>query len=358
MSKPRVRTLPLLTVLAFAVTAIPRLADACSAPESGLTASIPAGGATYPANAALVFEGHGISLAAVTVTIDGAPAALVEADLPGLGLVAQIEPEPAAGQAVVVSGNFCAFEECEPHTLSFTAGPADTSAPNATDVTFAAFDHAAFVSSGGDCMSDSDLTFYVHTDVSPQAAGQAPIRYRMSFAPALADLEVGGLFAAQGPSTRAISVTDDLLADAAITDLCLQLDVIDLAGNAATPIEVCKPCFFRHSDANQASETPAEPVWTDADLVPGSVCAGAVGTDSDTGGSESSGTSDDPPTTGTPTGTGEAGETTVDSEVDSDTSGGEQDGSKDGCACRSDAAPAGPLALLAGLLLIGSRRRR
>lgn len=368
MTKFRARTLTVLTVLTLTVAAAPRSADACGVPESGLTGSIPATGQSYPANAALVFEGHGISLTDVTVTIDGAPATLVEVEHPGLGLAAKIQPLPLLGQDVVVSGDFCEFEDCEPEVISFVAGPPDHSAPGASEVMFAVFDHGGFVSSGGDCMSDSDLAFYVHASVGSEAAGQAPVRYRMSFPGALGGLEVGGLFTGEGPNTRAFSITDAQLADDVVTDLCLYFEVIDLAGNNGSPSEVCRPCFFRSSDEPAQAMVPAEPVWTDADVVAGSACAGPgeteSDTDTDTSGSDAStdGDSTGDATTGaeSPT-TGEFttyGETTHGGGDGSDNPGLEEGMYDKSCDCRSDDTDAGALAWLAGLLLLGGRRRR
>ena len=86
--------------------------QACSPPQPGFAASVPADGTSYPANGYLLFEGYGINLDAVTVTVDGSPATLVQpADSDPLArlatLVARVEPEPMPGQLVEIGGSFC-----------------------------------------------------------------------------------------------------------------------------------------------------------------------------------------------------------------------------------------------------------
>lgn len=346
----------------LAVAALmPGRADACGAPYPELSSSIPASGDTHPANAALVFQGFSLALTGVSVTVDGVPAQLVETSLPAFsGLVANIEPRPEPGQAVVISGNFCEGDTCE-HEISFTAGPNDDEAPVAKELLFAAYDHADFVSGGGDCMSDSDLTLYVHADVSPQADGQAAVRYRVTSAPGMGDFESGGLLDPDGPSVRSISLVESQLGGVAPTDLCVSVELVDLAGNAGEPIEVCKPCFFRTDDSTLEVKTPDEPAWTEADVVPGSACAGpddSSGSDSSGDGSDSNTTGDpdtgdvEPPTTGEPTGAGDES-----SAGESGDTADEQDGDK-GCGCRGDNSGGQSAGLMLGVLALLARRRR
>ena len=370
-------TAALAPALAALLAALPHRADACGASLPGLVATDPAAGATYPANAALRFDGFDLSLTGVTATIDGEPATLVPAEPSGApGLFATLEPQPQPGQTVTIAGAFCEFEECEAEEFSFTAGPPDLDAPVAKDVFFTAFDHGGFVSSGADCMGDADLALYLHADLSPQADGQAPVRYRVTFDPDAGAPEPpgfvrNGLFDVAGPSARSTSLTADKLGAVAAADVCLLVEFIDFAGNAGEPIEVCKPCFLRVSDELPETDTPEEPTWSDADIVPGSACAGpdetGTGTDSDTddtgaatdssatGEATDSSATGEQPTTGEPTTTGEPPATGGESTA-GETANEQPDGDK-GCGCRGDGGAGGSLALLAGLLALVRRRR-
>ena len=144
----------------------PDTAAACGAPQPGLYSTVPAEGASHPANAALLFSGYELSLDGVTVTVDGAPAQLVAAPFGSswAEVVVLVEPAPQVGQEVVVSGTICPLEFCDPLLLTYTAGEPDLTAPVPVPEAafFAVYDHADFMSSGGDCESDTDLTLYVH----------------------------------------------------------------------------------------------------------------------------------------------------------------------------------------------------
>lgn len=359
------RLLAPLVVLA-AVVASPGSADACGMPAPGLAESSPVEGENYPANAALRFDGFDISLAKVTVDVDGTPATLIDVSIPEFpGLLAMVDPQPQPGQAVTVTGEFCESQECGPKTLSFIAGEPDVNTPVVSELFFTAFDHGAFTGGSGDCSDNSDLNIYVHADLPPQGPGQAPVRYYISFDPD--DGEPGGPgFAAAGllesgeGLDRAVSMTLAQLGDVAATDLCVKVTISDLAGNGGEFgqfVELCKPCFFRSSEDQPQNSSPPEPTWSGADYVPGSICAGPIDAETEGGGTAGEPTTGEPtagePTTGEPT-TGEptTGEPTG---TDGDTSD-QQDDDK-GCGCRSRGSSGGPLALLGLLGLLGRRRK-
>ncbi|MDC0720265.1 MYXO-CTERM sorting domain-containing protein [Nannocystis bainbridge] len=339
--------------------ALPRLADACGATLPELHESVPADGDTYPANAALLFWGDGITLDKVTVTVDGEPAALVDAPLAaGLApLAAKVEPEPQPGQTVVVAGEFCGEGENCPASISFIAGARDVTAPS-PDVEksfFAVFEHAQYTMTSGCDQFEIEQTLYVHLEQPAPTAGEALPLFVMEWDPG-GEFEGHGLHrTARGPSSTTvvpITLAVDRLGGADVrTDVCLEVVAIDAAGNAAAPFELCPPCFVRTDEAPQpdGSGPPDEPVWSDADAVPGSACAAAVettGEESETG---------EAPTTGEAPMTGEAGSETGGSDATDSATGGE-DGPEKGCACASDGTGgAGWLALFG---LLGLRRRR
>lgn len=347
----------------------PRIADACSPGEPFLQGTVPVDGATYPANAALLFDGFFISPVGIGVTVDGQPAALVEAEY-ATGLsewVMLVEPAPQEGQTVVVSGSFC--EGCEDVMITYTAGPPDLAAPQpiAADALFGIYDHADFVSSGGDCQSDSDLSFYF--DLAQMPGGESPNFFKIEWDP---DGEGAAGFsktvrASADALEVAVSVVTEQLGGAdPLKDLCVQVTAFDAANNAAEPFELC-PCFFRKDDIETGLDTPAEPEWTDADGVPGSACDVAPGTtgEIETSGEEPTGTSAEPTSGDTASGSDGTSEGTSDTAggstgSDSATAGEGEDDDK-GCACSADGGQPGDLGRLLmfalGLGLAFVRRR-
>lgn len=347
----------------------PRLAAACGPPPPGLTDSLPADGATYPANAAVLFSGFYLQTDALKVTVDGVDAELVPADLPAgfADRAVFVQPQPQPGQTVVISGSFCPEENCEETTLTFTAGEPDLVAPvpNPAAAFFGVYDHGDFVSSGGDCESDSDITFYLHVEQSPVGEGGAPELVRAEWKPNDNGGVSGSRRTTDGSEVLAMSVVTSQLAGADPNkDVCFSVTLHDAAGNVSEPYQVCPACFFREDDLPLTQSTPAEPVWTDADAVPGSACAdGDTTGDTDgesSGDPETGGTTEDPTDSGPdPTGSSSGDpQTTGDTDTSGPDTGDQQDDGK-GCACDSDTnAPAAPtLAALALLMLIRPRRR-
>lgn len=355
---PRLRRLvqgtALLGACALSVL-VTRPAEACDPGEPFLQGTLPADGAVHPGNAALLFRGFNISIAAVTVTVDGEPAALAPADFDDnlSEIAAFVEPAPTDGQVVALSGSFC--EGCEPVTITYTAGPPDVTAPapSVESSFFAVYEHADFMSSGGDCMTDSDLTLYVHLSQESPAPGD-PSLFRVAWDPdGEGDAGFHRTVRVDGEShVLALSlVSEQLGGKDPLTEVCLDITALDLAGNAAETFQVCPACFARADEIEHGIDTPAEPAWTEADGVPGSPCAGA---EPQTTGEEPTGT-DTAPTSG-------GSDSSSDSSSDTDSGGatGGEDGDK-GCACSSNGGDPGDVgrfllfALGLGLALIKRR---
>ena len=177
----------LIAVLLGGLSALAGLPDskACSPPAPGLRNTMPADGGTYPANGIVLFFGDGIALDA-TVTVDGAPASLVQATEFPVGFVggmgARVQPEPAAGQEVIITGDFCSDEVdpsfgCEVQTVRFVTTDAERPATCAIERELRGLRSSDFRSGGGDCQSDSDLAWFVHVDSAAPEAGGTPVAH-------------------------------------------------------------------------------------------------------------------------------------------------------------------------------------
>lgn len=331
---------------------VPRIADACGASLPELHESVPADGDTYPANAALLFWGEAISVDKVTVTVDGEPAALVHAEFAqGLApLVVKVEPEPLPGQTVVVAGEFCTEPDNCQASITFTAGEPDVvaPAPNVEASFFALFEHAPFSYMQGCTQFEAAQALYVHLEQAPPAAGEALVLFKVTWNPG-DEVDASAISLTERGVEATTIVSEALTAEHfggadVRTAVCLEVLARDAAGNAAPPFELCPPCFMR-SDATPlpaGSSAPPEPLWTDADAVPGSACALAT----ETTGEE--------PTSGEAPTSGETGS----QEETSDSATGGEDGPEKGCACDSDGAGGPASLLLLALGLIGVRRRR
>ncbi|WP_437774596.1 hypothetical protein [Sorangium sp. So ce1097] len=348
------------------------IADACSPPLPGLTGTLPESGGSLPGNAAVFFDGFSISLDAVSVTVDGAPASLAAVtDLPSLGysLVARIEPPPSEGQAIVIEGDFCGAQgPCAESRIELTAGAADTEAPaGPSGLSFDLHDHADFKSSGGDCQVDSDLTWWVTVEAERAGSGEAPV---ITTVEAFRDdtftdpVFSQSRFMNATPATVALSRTADVLGGAAAPEaLCLRATVMDTAGNAAgEPVHACKPCYYRRDPetAQPGLGGPPEPAWTEEDVYPGGTCDSGTGPGSGSGtgaggGNASAGAGGGNASAGA--GGGDAG-----SGAGGSDGGGETEES--GCSFRAAGGSGGAgeagiaaLALLACAALAGRRKR-
>jgi hypothetical protein len=274
---------------ASAVLGLSPDADACSPPAPALTGSTPKSGDTYPANAALFFEGYDISLDGVTVTVDGQPATLqpvTDGPISKVGtLVATIQPKPAPGQTVIVSGQFCDDSFCKPTSIEFEAGAEDNTPPPSTEIaSFNVYDYPDFKSSGGDCQTNSDLAWFFQLTAPALAAGESPRIWTLerasdeSFSDAK---EIVSTFV----NGTSFGITDRELAailgdKSAPEAFCFRVKTSDASGNTGgVSSVVCKPCNYRVDTGAQPFSPPAEPAWTSADVFPGGTCDTGAGGD-------------------------------------------------------------------------------
>ena len=285
---PRTRLgLPLAALTAAALlSAAPRV-HACSPPPTGVFSTIPAEGQKYPGNAAVILHGQGISLTDASVTVDGQPATLKDVSktlFDGLGIFAvTVEPTPAAGQAVTVTGTFCAGGPgCPPVALHYVATAADTVAPPSIDLAgFNVHDYTDFKSSGGDCQSDSDFAWWIELKSQvPELATDGAVMYQIQgYADAsMAGGVVVGAFGyvdvtghAVVPIRRTVSALNGKPLPEA---MCFRIRSYDSAGNtpSISPELLCKPCYYRADGLPSNGFPPAEPTWTPADIYPGGPC--------------------------------------------------------------------------------------
>ncbi|WP_437618402.1 hypothetical protein [Sorangium sp. So ce1151] len=340
-------------------------AGACSPPLAGLTGTLPESGGTLPGNAAIFFEGYSISLDGVSVTVDGEPASLVMVtDVPAAGyrIVARIEPAPSEGQAIAIEGDFCTpVESCGVKRIELTAGAADTEAPpGPSGLSFDLYDHVDFKSSGGDCLLDTDLSWWVTAEGEVAEGGEAPVITTIeAFRDETFTEPVFSVSRFMNVASLSIAIgqTAELLDGADAPEaLCFRATAMDTAGNVAgETVHACKPCYYREdpATAEPSFTTPSEPAWTEADLYPGGTCdsgmgpgSGGVGGSGGAGGSGGVGGSDSAGGAGAGSGDGD-GET-----------------SEGGCSFRAaggagggGAPGAAALALLACAALAGRRRR-
>jgi len=332
------------------------LARACQPPFPGLFGSIPDHGTTHPANAAVLLEGYDISLDAVTVTVDGAPAALIEQPpLPWInGVFVRIEPQPQPGQTVVIEGDFCPQPgECEPQQIPFTATDPDLTPPAPiTAFSFDIYDYPPHDPGVGSCMSPSDFTRYFRISAPLPGPGESYNIHRLSV------VGDGPVLPSRLAITTDMAITvsgldAELMGAPLAESACFHVDTIDFAGNVgpASP-PICLPCRVRVD--TRAPFLPIEPAWTDDDLFPGGPCATAEETTGE-GNTSDGPTSDGPATSGATTSDATTSDATTASSNTDATGGADDPG---GCACRNAAAPTGSSATFGLLLLaLGLRRR-
>jgi hypothetical protein len=278
----------------------PRAARACSPPPPEVLSVTPGDGQSYPANAAIYLEGYGLSLEGATVTVDGAPAALVPVTLAeglapanglfGQTLTARVEPAPAAGQTVVLRGTFCGDfpsgeAPCGERVITYTATAPDAAAPpRPPEARYDVHDHTDFLPAGpGSCFVPSELTYWVSLTPPLPAAGEAPVAYVVEgFRDAALSSRVFVHSALATPELPAFG--QRLLASALGTtspaDLCVRVRAVDLAGNEAGEAAVtCDPCHLKTdpSGGQMGAGPPPQPTWTPADIFPGGSCDASGG---------------------------------------------------------------------------------
>lgn len=255
-------------------------AHACSPPAPALTSHIPADGAWYPANGIVLLDGFGLSLDQVTVTVDGAPAMLVDASSAFAtsvsALAVRISPKPNPEQKVTISGSFCAG--CTSESFTFTARADDLVAPEGiVSAQYSVHDYADFKSGGGDCQIDSDLGLWVHAQTSPSSEEEAPTVLQIE---AFADSALSKLIGSRSTlittsdAVWGYRVTTASLQGTSPTGVCFRLSTKDLSGNdGPTPTVLCNACYTRtDAQGNMTGLPPDEPMWGEADAIAGGPC--------------------------------------------------------------------------------------
>lgn len=315
---------PALAVALNATAAAP-----CEPPASGLSASVPTDVALFPANGIVLLSGIGLSLDGIEATVDGQKVSLLPVHLPHLygyaALEASLQPQPKAGQAVVLSGTFCApGASCPKHAVHFTATAADMVAPPPpTSVQVEIHDYADFRSNGGDCQSDSDLAYWVHIASVEPATGEAPVLYDVAAlgAPELSTMVASHIVLATGTETTVgfRLLATDLGGKLPASALCFRVTPLDAAGNLTLAfVDACPPCHERVDAPGTSPFPPDEPAWTAADVAPSGACGGG-------GAAGAGGAGGRPPSSGGSGGAGGAAPTGHGTNV--------VNGTSSGCSC-------------------------
>jgi MYXO-CTERM domain-containing protein len=283
------RPLQILLPLIAAATLYSAPAEACSPPQPGLYDTFPLDGMTYPANGSVLFGGYGIHLGNVGVTVDGAPAALVQPNSEDAmarlaSIVAQVEPQPLAGQLVVISGTFCDddFGNCEPTTISYTASEPDEIAPSAAgffEVTYDVYDHTQTDAGVGSCQGNSGVHYYLHVDSNMNETlgdSTTPVFWVVTGSSnSAADPSFQYVYQADSP-TLDVSLAFDDIAVVDAPEICVDVALMDAAGNVLGVVaDSCSACMYRNDDDGSTDGTAFidEPAWTSADAYPGGLCA-------------------------------------------------------------------------------------
>ncbi|HRI66959.1 MAG TPA: hypothetical protein PK156_22085 [Polyangium sp.] len=275
----------ILGSICAAAAILPADAHACSPPAPGLTSHLPEDGAYYPANGIVLFQGFGISLDQVTVTVNGMPGTLVDATAAFATniapLAARVSPKPNADENVVISGAFCTG--CPTETFSFTARADDLVAPEGViSVHYGVHDYADFQSSGGDCQSDSDMAIWVDAQTSPSSEEEAPTVLQIeAFADSALTKPIGshGALITTNEMHWGNRITSAMLEGSSPTAVCFRLSTKDLSGNEGPmPTVLCNACYTRtDAQSNMTGLPPDEPMWTDADAIQDGPCDWGAG---------------------------------------------------------------------------------
>ncbi len=278
-------TLVLSSICAAASAIVPADAHACSPPAPGLISHIPANDAYYPANGIVLFDGVSISLDQVTVTVDGAPAMLVDASSAFATnvstLAVRVSPKPNPDQKVTISGSFCTG--CAAESFTFTARVDDLVAPEGViSGHYSVHDYADFKSSGGDCQSDSDLGLWVHAQTSPSSEEEAPTILQIeAFADSALSKPIGSrsTLITTNESVWGYRVATASLQGASPTGVCFRLSTKDLSGNdGPKPTILCNACYTRtDAQGSMPGSPPDEPTWGEADTIKGGPCDFSAG---------------------------------------------------------------------------------
>jgi hypothetical protein len=234
-------------------------AEACT-PEVGVVLSVTPTTGQHPANAAVVIQGYGLGTYGLSATIDDS---LVELELDEeLSMLSQIgaghdtvalrlSPPPNPGQRVVISGNPSALGWEAPGTflVEYVADEADvtpTLPPSWWwDVTYyEPFDDPDLIDSCGFYPSAGQGAITVRLD--EEATVDRPAFVRFSVSPETWPL--GSSFQrvefamSQEFTTGFTLYTDQLGEPVEETRLCVELELLDAAGNGSGRVERCLPC--------------------------------------------------------------------------------------------------------------------
>lgn len=294
----RLRTCSCILLASAALsTAAPR-AHACSPPAQGVTGTVPAEGEKYPGNAAVLLQGQGISITDASVTVDGQPATMKDAywtvHLVKTRFVGFfVEPTPVAGQSVVVTGTFCPpGSGCNPVTLHYQATAAFNEAPTPVDlVEVDVYDYPDFKSSGGDCLSDSLVTWWLHLKSPvPDRATEGAVLYVIDVLPSLGgepDYIASGLVEPGWDPVVALPWLDFGFEGQPVPEEHrFNISTFNSVGNMPSPggKSPSGTCHYRVDTIPSNGSLPAEPTWTAADIYPGGPCETTTGSGSGGGG--------------------------------------------------------------------------
>jgi MYXO-CTERM domain-containing protein len=288
-----------LAAAALTLSAAAASANACEPPQPGVFSTIPADGEKYPADAAVILRGQGLSLTDASVTVDGQAAALNDMStwFEGIDLFAvKVEPTPAAGQNVVITGTFCdPGSGCKPITLHYEATATIKAIPPPIEVVeYNIHDYPDFVPGSGDCQSNSGFTAWMKLKTTiPDQAKDGAWMYKIT-AHATQQWEGpkhtfwGFVDASWNPEVE-LRMWSDLATNGALPEgVVFDIQIYDSAGNnSSTPGVINKPCHYRADSVSSDSSPPPEPVWTEADIYPGGTCESmTTGTGGSGGGRE------------------------------------------------------------------------
>lgn len=250
---------------------LPAIASACTPPFNSLSGTSPEAGATYPGNAAVVFEGWSLRFEEVSVTVDGVEATLITPELPikMLDYSQVIEPVPAPGQAVHIQGSLCT-NGCNVD-LAYTASEHDTTAPAAaTQVQLSLHDYLD--TETGYCGPSYGHTYWL--DVSFPEAESLRYLYAELYRPddpgsILRDVTVLAEDASHTVDIPISSFDDP-------TNICVRVTAFDRANNLSDSLETCGLCLLRTDDATIYDSKPPGPDWHAGDLVADGTCPNMV----------------------------------------------------------------------------------
>lgn len=274
------------SLAALTTTGMLQPARACTPPPPGVSSTRPASGGPLAANAAVLLYGYALSTTDGTAQVNGMPAALEALEIPGLfyAKAVRVVPAPNAGDLVRIQGTFCDNpDSCPAQDLQFTVVAADNRVPPSPTLQVNVYDHADNTVSIGSCVPDSAVSYWAHVSGTTETGAGTALFHTVEFAkdPLFSDVTqrvtVQALEADTTHTVRLQQAPPGVLTEA----FCFRAYAINTAGtrSAETPV-TCRPCHLRRDpeqDGGMDTFGPAEPEWTDADLVSDGPCAGSSG---------------------------------------------------------------------------------